>query len=270
MQDKYGKNISPLAKKKLFLFDMDGTIYIEHTLFPKVDKLLEKIKENGGRYAFISNNSSLSVTDYIKKLRGMGIKADKDEFFTSAQAAALILKKKFGKGLIYLQGTKSFALELRKEGLNVTTRYTTKAVAIIVGYDPELSGAKIRVTCRMLGQNIPYFAANPDLAYPVSFGYVPDCGAMCKSYEYATGRVPEYIGKPKPTMIQVVMEKFGVKKSETVVFGDRIYTDIASGVAAGVDTVCVLSGEVTALDVEKSEIKPTYLLDKATDILSVL
>jgi ribonucleotide monophosphatase NagD (HAD superfamily) len=93
---------------------------------------------------------------------------------------------------------------------------------------------------------------------------------MCKSYEYATGRVPEYIGKPKPTMIQVLMEKFGVKKSETVVFGDRIYTDIASGVAAGVDTVCVLSGEVTALDVEKSEIKPTYLLDKATDILSVL
>lgn len=270
MLDYYGKSIAPLGEKKLFLFDMDGTIYIEHSLFPKVTELLKKIKERGGRYAFISNNSSLSVTDYIKKLRGMGIQATKEEFFTSAQASALVLKKKFGDKLVYAQGTRSFIAELRRGGVKATTRYTLKASAIIVGYDPELTGAKIRTTCRMLGQDLPYFAANPDLVYPVSFGYVPDCGAMCKSYEYATGKVPEYIGKPKATMIEVLMEKFGVERSQTVVFGDRLYTDIASGVAAGVDTVCVLSGEVKIEDVEKSEIKPTYTLNWATDVLKVL
>lgn len=269
MKDYYGKSIAPLKDKKLFLFDMDGTIYIEHKLFDGVIELLKKIKEQGGRYAFISNNSSLSVADYIKKLAKMGIRASAGEFFTSAQAAAYVLKNKFQDKLIYAQGTRSFIAELRRGGLRVTTLYTKKAHAILVGYDSELNAKKIRTTCRMLGQDLPYYAANPDLVYPVSFGYVPDCGAMCKSYEYATGKKPVYIGKPEPTMIQVLMEKFGVDKKDTVVMGDRLYTDIKSGINAGVDTVCVLSGEVKIEEVEKSDVHPTYVLGSVKEILKV-
>ena len=115
--------------------------------------------------------------------------------------------------------------------------------------------------------NVPYYATNPDWVCPVDFGFIPDCGSMCFGIEKATGKMPIYIGKPQPTMINVVMEKFNCTKEETVVFGDRLYTDIASGYNAGVDTVLVLSGEATMDDYKKSEIKSTYVLNSVKDML---
>ena len=271
MKDYFDKDISPLKEKKLFLLDMDGTIYLGNRLFDGVTEFLQKIKSEGGRYVFITNNSSRSVKDYVKKLRNMGIAATEDEFFTSTQAAVLIFKEKFGKELIFAQGTKSFIKELKKSGLNVTTKYTNEAKAILVGYDTELTSEKMSVTCKMLTDfDLPYYAANPDWVCPVSFGYVPDCGSMCFGYEKATGKSPIYIGKPQPTMVFEVMKKFGFKPQETLVIGDRVYTDIASGVNAGVDTACVLSGEVTLEEVKVGEIKPTYTLDNVKVILDVL
>ena len=114
---------------------------------------------------------------------------------------------------------------------------------------------------------MPYYATNPDWVCPVDFGFVPDCGSMCFGIEKATRKMPEFIGKPQPTMINIVCNKFGVAKEDTVVVGDRIYTDIASGVNAGVDTVMVLSGEATLNDYEKSEIKPTFVLNSVKDML---
>ncbi len=271
MPDYFGKSLTPLKSKKLFLFDMDGTIYLGDKLFDGVKELLAKIENDGGRYVFITNNSSRSVKDYVKKLKNLGIEVNEDNFFTSTQASVLIFKEKFGKELIYAQGTKSFIQELKKNGLNVTTNYTTQAKAILVGFDTELTSKKMSVTCQMLTQNdIPYYGANPDWVCPVSFGYVPDCGSMCFGYEKATGKAPIYIGKPQPTMIFEVMKKFSCKAEETLVVGDRIYTDIASGVNAGVDTVCVLSGEVTLSEVKESEIKPAFTLDSVKDILTEL
>lgn len=270
MEDRFGKNIENIAEKKLFLFDMDGTIYEENRLFDGVKELLDLIKKQGGRYVFITNNSSKSVTDYVKKLRKMGIEVTQENFFTSTQACALVLRERFGGELLYVQGTKSFVKEIKKSGFKVTTRYTHEAKAILVGFDTELTSKKMRLTCEMLGQDLPYFAANPDWVCPVSFGFIPDCGSMCQGYERATGKKPVFIGKPEPTMILEVMKKFGYTKEQTLVVGDRIYTDIASGVNAGVDTVCVLSGEVKFDEVQASEIEPTYTLDSVKDILQLL
>ena len=144
------------------------------------------------------------------------------------------------------------------------------SAVIFVGFDPEITGEKTYTTCEMLTKHdIPYYATNPDWVCPVEFGYIPDCGSMCQGYERATGKKPVFIGKPEPTMIFEVMKKFGVIAKDTVVIGDRLYTDIASGKNAGVDTVCVLSGEVTLEDVEKSNdsLKPTYLLNHITEII---
>lgn len=268
ISDFYGKDISPLKEKKLFLFDMDGTIYEENRLFDGVPHLLENILKRGGRYIFVTNNSSRSVKDYVKKLRKMGIPVNADNFFTSGQAAIMLLKERFGRGVIYAQTTKSFYRELRKSGLNVVKRYTQDACAVLVGFDPEVTGKKLRTTCEILTKyDLPYFATNPDWVCPVSFGYIPDCGSMCFGIEKATGKRPVYIGKPQPTMIETVMKKFGVPKEQTVVLGDRLYTDIASGVNAGVDTVCVLSGECTREDLSASDIKPTYVLPCVSDII---
>ena len=267
-KDFFGKPIDRNKNKRLFLFDMDGTIYRENDLFTGVKELLEKIKENGGNFVFITNNSSKSVDAYVKKLLNMGLNVNKEHFFTSIQASTRLFLKEFGKKLVYCQGTKSFIEELKKAGLNVTETYNQSACAVLVGFDPELTGEKLRETCKILTlHDIPYYATNPDWVCPVDFGYVPDCGSMCFCIEKATGKKPVYIGKPQPTMINVVMEKFNVSKEETVVFGDRIYTDIASGYNAGVDTVLVLSGEATLDDYKNSEIKPTFVLNSVKDLL---
>ena len=271
MKDFYGKDASKLKDKKLFLFDMDGTIYLGDTLFEGVPELLQKIEKDGGRYVFITNNASKSVRDYLAKLHGLGLhNVTEEHFFTSAQAMLMLLQEKHADDLIYLQGTKSLVDEYRAHGLNITTEYTDKAGVIAVAFDPEFTGEKIYNTSKMLTlHDLPYYATNPDWVCPVEFGYIPDCGSMCQSYERATGKRPVFIGKPQPTMIFEVMKKFRANPEETVVVGDRLYTDIASGNNAGVDTVCVLSGEVTLQDVNRAEgvEKPTFLFNHVKDFL---
>lgn len=270
-KDFLGKNCNGIKDKKLFLFDMDGTIYRENDLFDGVKELLDIIDSEGGRYVFITNNASKSVNDYIKKVRNMGLKVDIDNFLTSVQATILHFRKHHNGARVFAQGTKSFIKELIDSGMNVTEEYDKNAEVILVGFDPEINGDKMRVTCKMLTEKkgVPYYATNPDWVCPVDFGYVPDCGSMCFGYEKATGRSPVYIGKPQPSMINIAMEKFGFSKEQTLVLGDRIYTDIASGVNAGVDTVLVLSGEATMKDYDESQIKPTFVLNNVKDILNI-
>lgn len=168
----------------------------------------------------------------------------------------MLFKEKFSNRLIYAQGTKSFIKELKINGLRVTQQYTAEAGAVLVAFDPEITGKKLRTTCEILTKcDLPYYATNPDWVCPVDFGAIPDCGSMCEGIWRATGKRPIFIGKPEPTMIYAVMQKYGYKKAETLVIGDRLYTDIASGVNAGVDTVCVLSGEATLADIQNAEKK---------------
>ena len=262
-KDYLGKDFSSLKNKKLFLFDMDGTIYLGSRLFSGVKELLDGITANGGKYVFITNNATKSAIDYVKKLVGMGLNVTEENFFTSSQATARLFKQKFGDQLVYCQGTRSFISEMKSAGLTVTEEYDQNAKAILVAFDLELTADKMITTSKMLTnlKDVPYYATNPDWVCPVEFGYIPDCGSMCFGYEKATGRTPVYIGKPQPDMINIVMEKFGVEKQDVVVLGDRLYTDIASGVNAGVDTVLVLSGEATMEDYDKSDIKPTFVLE---------
>ena len=123
----------------------------------------------------------------------------------------------------------------------------------------------------MLTKNnqVSYYATNPDWVCPVEFGYIPDCGSMCQSYYRATGKMPQFIGKPQPTMVYSAMKKFGFSKEQTVVIGDRLYTDIASGNNAGVTTVCVLSGEVNLTDVNNAsgaEV-PDFVFNSVKDLV---
>ena len=260
MKDYYGKEFGTIKDKKLWLFDMDGTVYLGDKIFDGAVRLLEKITENGGKYVFITNNSSKGVKDYVKKVNAMGIKADKTNFYTSVDAAAVLLKERFADRLIYAQGTRSFIKNLKDYGLNVTAVYDENAECVIVAFDTELTLKKLSATCRTLLKDIPYYATNPDWVCPTEFGYVPDCGSMCFGIEKATGKSPVFIGKPNPVMIEEVIKKFGAEKKDAVVVGDRIYTDIASGVNAGVDTVLVLSGETTAKACDESDIKPSFVL----------
>ena len=269
-RDRFGVDASGLCSKKLFLLDMDGTIYEEDRLFEGTPAFLGKIREMGGRYVFITNNSSKSVADYIAKVRSMGIDAGREHFFTSAQAAIRLLQHKHPGQVVYCQGTQSLLSELREAGITVTDRVQDDIGVVLVGYDTELTSAKLRNTCEILLGDLPYYATNPDLTCPVSFGFVPDCGSMCIMLENATGKKPVVIGKPEPTMIDIVRRKYGKRKEDTLVIGDRLYTDIASGNNAGVTSVCVLSGEASFDDVVRSAVKPSYTFDSIREILACL
>lgn len=247
-----------LKKLRLFLLDMDGTIYLDNRLFDGVTDFLEYIKSIGGRYIFLTNNSSKSVDKYIKKLASLGITATADDFFTSTDATALYLKKKeYNK--IYAFGTTSFKEQLKRADLPITDKLEDGIDCLCMGFDTELTFKKLEDACILLGRNVDYIATNPDWVCPTWYGYVPDCGSVCEMLYNATKRRPTFIGKPEPTMALLAMEKTGFTPQETALIGDRLYTDIACGVNAGVNSVFVLSGEGTMEDLEKSDVKPDFV-----------
>ena len=137
---------------------------------------------------------------------------------------------------------------------------------IVMGNDNELTFKKLEDTCKLLLRDIVYIATNPDWVCPTSFGYVPDCGSVAEMLYRATGKRPVFIGKPNPEMLLLAMEKFGYKKDEAVMVGDRLYTDIASGYNAGIDTVFVLSGEGTLEDLKNTDTPPTYVMKNIREL----
>ena len=256
---------------KLYLFDMDGTLYLGERLYDFTIDLLRTIRATGGRYLFMTNNSSKSVEDYIRKLEKMGIAATREDFITSSQATAYYLHKHHEGQTLYVCGTESLKAELRREGFTLTEN-TDDTDCIVMGFDTELTFRKLHDVSYLLltRPEIPYIATNPDLVCPTEFGSVPDCGSVCQMLQNVSGRLPVVIGKPSALMPQLAMEKWGVTGSQTCVIGDRIYTDIKSGLNAGTLTVLVLSGETTLEILEASEEKPHLVLSDAGEIRDTL
>jgi HAD superfamily hydrolase (TIGR01457 family) len=263
--------MNKIKKLKLFLFDMDGTLYLGDKLFDFTIELLEKIKQSGGKYMFMTNNSSKSVADYIKKLQKLGIESTYDDFITSSQATAYYLKKYYNGKTLYVCGTDSLKKELNSHGFEITEDID-KVDVLVMGFDTELTFKKLHDASYLLltRENLPYIATNPDYVCPTEFGSVPDCGSVCDMLYNVSKRRPIVIGKPESLMPILAMEKTGYTKEETVVIGDRIYTDIKSGINAGTTTILVLSGETTKEVLDASSDKPTYVMESAREILEIL
>lgn len=264
--DLTGKNADALKHKKLWLLDMDGTIYNENQIFEGTLDFLNQIRQNGGRYIFITNNSSKSVADYVKKVNDMNIPAGYEDFYTSSQATAMYIKEHYPGQTVYCMGTRSLVQELRESGLHVVTEPDNSATVVLIGFDTENTSEKIRNTCIMLGKDVAYLATNPDLVCPVSFGFIPDCGSMSIMLKNATGKEPFFIGKPQPIMVDFVLKNTGISREDAVIAGDRLYTDIATGKNAGVDTICVLSGEATLEDIREWDGEPTWIFQDVKEI----
>lgn len=250
--------MNKLNQIKLFLLDMDGTIYLDNTLFDGTMDFLHYVKDTGGRYIFLTNNSSKSVDKYIEKLKGMGIPAVREDFLTSTDATVAYLEKRNYKK-IYALGTESFKEQLRLSELEITDELSDGIDCLCMGYDTELTYKKLEDACILLRNDIDYIATNPDWVCPTWYGYAPDCGSVSEMLFRATGKKPVFIGKPEPAMAELAMKMTGCAETETALVGDRLYTDIACGVNAGISTVFVLSGEGTEADIEKYGIHPDYI-----------
>lgn len=258
-----------LKDKRLFLLDMDGTIYLDEQLFDGTLDFLDYVKAIGGRAMYLTNNSSKSVKSYVDKLSRLGISACEEDFLTSVNATVLHLQRQ-GYQKIYAFGTQSFKSQLRENGLTVTDRLEGDIDCLCCGFDTELTFQKLEDACILLNRGVAFVATNPDWVCPTWYGSVPDCGSVCEMLFRATGRRPRVIGKPQPDMVELAIAKSGFAKAQAILLGDRIYTDIQSGVNAGIDTVLVLSGEATLEDLAASETKPAYVMQNIREFLNTI
>lgn len=261
-----------LSDIRLFLFDLDGTLYLGERLFPFTLELLRTLRETGRRYLFLTNNSSKSVEDYVAKLTRLGIPAAPEDFVTSAQATVWYLQRNLPGARLYVGGTASLRRELASAGFPIVNEDPDAAECVVMGYDTELTYQKLLDVSRLLTERpeLPYLATNPDLVCPTEFGFVPDCGSVCAMLKTATGRAPTVIGKPEPLMPRLAMERLGVPPEACAVVGDRIYTDVKCGLNAGIAGILVLSGETTPEILEQSADKPSLVLRDAGEIMAAL
>jgi len=255
--------MADLRQKRLFLLDMDGTIYLDEQLFDGVPEFLRAVREKGGRYLFLTNNSSRGVEGYVEKMARLGIETSRDDFLTSVDATVRHLKRHLKRHLpekrCYVFGTRSFLQQLEDAGIPVTTDREAGVDVLLCGFDTELTFQKLEDACILLNRGVEWIATNPDWVCPTWYGSVPDCGSVCQMLTRATGRKPLVIGKPRPAMVELALEKTGFSPEQAVIIGDRLYTDVACGVNAGIDSIFVLSGEGVLADIEEFDIHPTWV-----------
>lgn len=258
-----------LSLKKLFLFDIDGTIAVGNDLLDGTLELLKYIEESGGKAYYITNNSTKSNSDYVEKFRAcFGLETTEDLFITSGYMTLQFLLKHFTQDKIFVLGTTSFIAQLRKNGLHIVETAEENIACVVVAYDSELNYGKLIEICKVLSTtNVPFYATNPDLCCPIDFGFIPDCGAICQMITHSTGKEPVYLGKPSAEVVRICQEVSGFTDEETLVVGDRLYTDIACGINAGVDTCLVYTGEAQAKDLIDTPYPATYCFEDVRKLL---
>lgn len=264
--------MNDLTKKKLFLFDIDGTIAVGNDLLEGTRELLEYIDSIGGKAYYITNNSTKSNADYVKKFKEcFDLDTTEDLFITSGYMTLQFLLKNYASDKIYVLGTTSFISELRKNGLWIVETAEEDIACVVVAYDSELNYNKLIEACKVLSTtDVPFYGTNPDLCCPIDFGFIPDCGSICEMITHSTDKIPTYLGKPSPDVVRLCQIVSGFTDEETLVVGDRLYTDIACGINAEVATCVVFTGEATAEDLIDTPYKPTYVFENVQELLNAV
>lgn len=250
-----------------YLLDMDGTVYLGPHAIPGAADFVRTLRDLGKRYLFFTNNPTKDATAYAAKLGGMGIDVSPRDILTSGEATARYIAGQTGHQRVFVIGTPSFEAELRRAGLELNEH---KPDAVVLAFDTTLTYAKLERACLLLRAGLPYIATNPDRLCPTEYGYIPDCGATAALLEAATGRTPQYIGKPNAEMIKMGLEKLRARPESTAMVGDRLYTDMEMAYRGGTTSVLVLSGESTEEQVASAERKPDYVFDSVAGISRAL
>ena len=260
--------ISVLQDKKLYIFDMDGTIYLGNQVFPFAIRFIKNLRKNGKKVLFFTNNASPSPDFYLEKLTRLGFEPTMDEIMTSGDVTAeFLLRHRAGKS-VYLVGTDDLMNNFRQRGINLLTGDEDKADIVITSFDTTLTYKKLDDACRLIRGGAEYLSTHPDFNCPTETGFIPDSGAIAAFVTASTGKVPTYFGKPYKETVEMICEATGMAREEMCIFGDRLYTDIAIGKRHGVTAVLVLSGETQPADVDAAEVadKPDFVFDSLDNV----
>lgn len=253
-----------LASKKVFFLDLDGTLYLGSDPISGASDFVERLRQLGKQVYFLSNNSSRSKRDYTDKLHQFGITSTERDIVLSTDALINFLLRENTRET-FVVGTDSMVRWFEQVGINPRS---SNPAYVVVGYDTELTYGKLTQACYFLNRGTELLATHCDVVCPTPDGPIPDVGALLDMLEKTTGRAPlKVFGKPNPEMIQDTIEALGATPEETVVIGDRLYTDMALAHQAGCEFILVLSGEAKREDVEALPRVPELIVNTVGDIL---
>lgn len=261
-------NTDVIKDKKLYIFDMDGTIYLGGKPFDFAIEFIKNLRANGKKVLFFTNNASHTTPFYMKKLSRLGFEPREDEIMTSGDVTYEFLKRFRAGKSVYLVATDELVEEYREKGINLLTGDEESADIVITSFDTSLTYKKLDDACRLIRGGAEYLSTHPDMNCPTETGFIPDSGAIAAFVTASTGKVPTYFGKPYKETIEMIGEATGFSREEMCIFGDRLYTDIALGKKFGVTSILVLSGETQPDDVDAAEIadKPHYVFPSLFEV----
>ena len=261
-------NTNEIADKKLYIFDMDGTIYLGGTVFDFAIKFIDNLRSSGRRVLFFTNNASHTTEFYYSKLARLGFSPREGEIMTSGDVTIEYLKSHRAGKSVYLIGTDELVEDFKRRGINLVDESAESCDIVVSSFDTTLTYEKLNAACRFVRNGAEYLSTHPDFNCPVENGFIPDSGAIAAFITASTGKVPTYFGKPYKETVEMIEEVCGVNRKDMVIFGDRLYTDIALGKKHGVCAVLVLSGETLPEDVDKASIaeKPDFVFNSLDDV----
>ncbi|MBQ9941219.1 MAG: HAD family hydrolase [Clostridia bacterium] len=254
---------SAIKSKKGFICDMDGVIYHGNKLLDGVPEFLDWLNKEGKNFLFLTNSSERSPSELSAKLKRLGLDISSDHFYTSALATASFLASQCPGGSAYVIGEPGLVYALYEAGISMND-YNPDYV--VIGESRSYNFEKIEIAIRLVNKGARLIGTNTDLTGPIENGIAPACRALISPIELATQREAYFVGKPNPLIMRSAMKKLGTHRADTVVVGDRMDTDILSGVQTEIDTVLVLSGVTGEKELREKAYRPTYILNGVGDI----
>ncbi|GAU07482.1 HAD-IIA family hydrolase [Desulfoplanes formicivorans] len=249
----------PILAKQCFIFDLDGTVYLGDQPIAGTVRFIQN-HWNSKDFFFLTNNTSKNLHTYLDKLHGLGIPATLNQILSPLIPLVDHLHEQ-AITRVYPVGNQEFTAYLAEHLPGcVFTDDPAQCQAVLVGYDTELTYAKLRTSCLLLhNPDIAFLATHPDKVCPSPQGPLPDTGSFLALYEAATNRIPEIIfGKPNTVVLHTLLKRY--EPHNMVMIGDRLYTDMVLARNAGLDSILVLSGESSQKDVDSCSDNPTWVL----------
>lgn len=256
-----------LKDVKLFVLDMDGTFYLSNNIIEGSLEFIQKVKDTGREFLFFTNNASRVSSFYQEKLKKMGLEVDVSDIVTAGDVTIEYLKSFYPGKRVYLNGTPLLEDSFREKGICLVQ---DDPDVVIQSFDLTLTYDKLEKICTFVRNGVPFLATHMDTNCPVDYGFIPDCGAMCDLITSSTGVRPKFLGKPCRETMDMILKITGKTVDEIAFVGDRIYTDVATGVNNGAKGFLVLTGEADMQTVAESDVEPTCIYDSLYEMSKYL
>src|SRR6478672_1845330 len=259
----------PAAKRpvRTWLSDMDGVLVHEDDVIPGAADFVKRLQDRGRPFLLLTNNSIYTPRDLKARLHRSGIDVPEDAIWTSALATAQFLDNQRPEGTAYVIGEAGLTTALHEIGYVLTER---DPEYVVLGETRTYSFEAITTAIRLIDRGARFIATNPDVSGPSQQGLIPATGSVAALITKATGVDPYFVGKPNPLMMRSALNRIDAHSETTVMVGDRMDTDVISGLEAGLRTVLVLTGSTRAEQVDRFPYRPTRVLDSVADLVPLI